>query len=261
MAANVYASIVDATRVIHRSGSIPFRKSEHGELFVDFPSTYKSKPTTQNASQIHIPMPSNWISGSGVGHEFGHVLHMRTWDGTTGLCGDCPGGQYARDGDDTWRRSTREYPHAAFSEGWANFVRRAVDDSCDEIDINDSANPVYSASGAYPFPNISDGKSYAGNVAKLLCDWYDLDNDDDSTLRGYGDGFAASSIKSVWRNLNDMWDWVDDVEGLTICDYTDYYVEGRKGAGRVGTADHERYEGLIANLAFNNAMQCGLPRP
>jgi hypothetical protein len=261
MAANVYASIVDATRVLHRSGSIPFRKSEFGELYAVFPSTLKTVATTTGPDQIHIPMPATWVKGTGVVHEFGHALHMRTWDGTTGTCGDCPGGQYARDGDDTWGRASREYPHAAFSEGWANFVRRVVDDSCSEIDVNDGANPVYSASGPYPFRNISDGKSYAGNVTKLLCDWYDLDSDDDTTLRGTGDHFVASSIYSVWRNLNDMWDWVDDVEGLTICDYTDYYVEGRKGAAEVGSETHERYESMIADLAFNNAMQCGLPRP
>jgi hypothetical protein len=261
MAANVYASLVEVTRVFHRSNSIPFGKSEYGEVFANFPSTYKDIATTESATRLHIPMPSKWIGGGGPMHEYGHVLHMRTWDGSTGGCGDCPGGRYGRDGDDGWSKDSWEYPNAALGEGWGNFVRRATEKSCDEIDENSTDEPIYSASGTYPFAGLSDGDAFAGNVTKLLCDWYDRERDEDPNMPGDGDHFAASSLYSVWRNLDSMWDWVDDQEGLGICDYVRYYVDGRKSEEAVGTEKHESYEQLIADLAYQNGLECDLPRP
>jgi hypothetical protein len=260
-ASNIYASLVDVSRVVYVNEGIPFEKATYGELHVDFPSTDSDVASTASASVIHIPAADPWPKGDGPMHEFGHVVMMRAWDGTTGDCGDCPGGQYARDGDDTWSIGSLEYPNAAFGEGWANFIRRASDDSCAEIDVNSADHPIYSASETYPISHPDDGKSFAGNVTKLLCDWYDAAGDDDPYMAGDGDHFVASSLYSVWQNLDAMWDWVDSVEGLSVCDYVDYYVNGRKSAELVGEDEHERYEALIADLAFNNGLECDLPTP
>jgi len=272
MAATIFAGLTDITRVWHVDNPVPFDPRGDGELFARYPSSSTSVASTFNDHQIHFPATSCWISGTGVWHEYGHIIHDRAWDGTTGDCGDCSGGQYARDGDSTWGATTREYPNTALQEGWANYVRRVtatgLDGDCSDIDDNTvsllcnadgSQHP--DASGVYvTYPN--DGKSYARNVTKLLCDWYDDGghNDDDASMAGSGDHFTAS-LWSVWYNLDEMWDWVDDRSGLNICDYIDYYLEGRKSADNVGESTHEDYVSLIADLGYNNGLKCGLDRP
>ncbi len=88
MAASVYASLVDTTRVWHVDAGVPFYRDEFGETFVRFPSSFKDNATTSGPDQVHIPMPNEWIKGKGPMHEYGHVIQLRSWDSTTGDCTD-----------------------------------------------------------------------------------------------------------------------------------------------------------------------------
>lgn len=184
---------------------------------------------------------------------------------------------------DSWSASSREYPYAAFIEGWANFVNRVVKtgtsgDCSGDFDGN-LITPIYSANpNERPNTNTDmtnpwDGKSYARNVTKLLCDWYDegVDNDDDPNMAGIGDHFTAI-LYSIWYNLSESGirynnDHLADFlatgigPGLDMCEYIDYYLNDRKSVVNVGQATHDQYVIWLSELAYNNGMKCGLPRP
>jgi hypothetical protein len=268
-AANLYAGLVEATDVVHLQNAIPFYEGGEEELFVRYPSSTVLVATTTSGHQVHYPAVNDWIVGGY--HEFGHVLHFRAWEGTLGACGDCPGGQYARDGHPSWSAVSREYPHAAFMEGWANFVSRVVEDwpeGCGAtFDANDDtwlcsadANQYPQAAMAITYPN--DGKSYPRNVTKLLCDWYDDGawNDDDPLLAGAGDHFTAT-LSSIWSNLESLWDQSGGAAGLEICDYLDYYLNERKSAANVGQDVHDDYVAWITDLSYNDGISCFLSPP
>lgn len=267
-AANLYAGVVEATDVLHLENDLPFFHGGEEELFVRYPSSTATVPSTTSGHQIHYPA-TTWIAGGS--HEIGHVVHSRAWDGTLGACGNCPGGKYDRDGNPSWGAITREYPHAAFMEGWANFVSRVIDawpDGCgDRFDDNDEALLCNADPSQYPqsptpitYPN--DGKSYARNVTKLLCDWYDDGawNDDDPNLAGGGDHFTAT-LTSIWSNLEALWDYTGGAAGIEICDYIDYYLNDRKSVASVGQAAHDNYVEWITDLAYNNGISCFLAPP
>jgi hypothetical protein len=268
-AVNLYAGIVEATNVWHLQTDVSFFEGGEDELFVRFPSSTVTVPSTTSGHQIHHPQVDEWIVGGS--HEFGHVLHNRAWEGTTGDCGDCPGGKYERNGQASWSAISQEYPHTALVEGWANFASRVVEhwpDGCGESFDETVDAPICSAD-TNEYPNTSnpvthpeDGKSYARNVTKLLCDWYDtgLHNDDDPNMAGAGDHFVAN-LQSVWSNLDTMWDWKNGAAGLSICDYIDYYLNERKNATNVGSISHDDYVSWITDLAFNNGIQCDLAAP
>lgn len=290
-AANHYASLVDLTRVWHREGGVPF-VSDYGAVYLLFPSEEQEERasgascTTYSAQKIlcldpepddddvtsSCPSPEKWPNGEGVMHEYGHVIHNRAWEDTTGECGDCDGGQYARGetcgSSCSWSATSLEYPHPAFNEGWANFVSKVARGTCEDADFD---NNTSSDGEVMPEPDASDsppyapeeGEGYARNVAKLLCDWYDSQNDDDPDRAGNGDHFAADTLYSVWRNLENMWDTYESEndEGLNLCHYINYYLYTRKSEDAVGEESHEEYVASIADLAYNNGVSCGLPEP
>jgi len=259
--------------VWHVENVVPFEPHGEGEVFVDYPSTEADEHGTAFTDNDHqIYLRSAWDYESTVWHEYGHILNMRAWDGSTGTCGDCPGGESSRNGQDGWSGTELEYPHKAFKEGWAEFAKMGVEawpvSTCGSFDDNESTDVDDWICSADPdeYPNAlhrvtypNDGKSYVRDVKKLLCDWWDARayDDDDGNMEGTGDAFEAS-LYSVWYNLDQMWDWVSSRSGLTVCDYTDYYLEGRKSAANVGQDAHDDYVGWIGNLAYNNGIQCDL---
>lgn len=270
MAASVYASLVDTTRVWHVDAGVPFYRDEFGETFVRFPSSFKSNATTSGPDQVHIPMPDDWIKGKGPMHEYGHIIQLRSWDSTTGSCTDyVPSEKYDRFGDDSWSAIEREWPTPAFGEGWANYVQRTTTGTCTGgFDDNTISQLCNADSSEYPdvsnvlITHAGDGKSYPRNITKALCDWNDdgANNDDDPNLPGSGDHFVAT-LYSTWFNMRNMFQTATDTNCLSMCDYSDYYVNVRKSAAAVGAASHASYESSISDLMHNNGMSCGLPTP
>ena len=274
-AANNYAYMADVMWIWHFINSVPFDPRGDGELKVQYPSTEADDHGTAFTANDHlINLKSTWNYQSTVWHEYGHVVHRRAWNGTTGTCGDCPGDNYSRNDNDGWSGNEQEYPAMAFKEGWAEFLKASThnwpDQSCgSSFDNNESSNTKYwiCNADANEYPDSTnnrvtypkDGKSYVRNVKKLLCDWYDdfSFNDDDSNMDGTGDSFSAS-LQSVWYNLDQMWDWVSSRDGLTACDYIDYYLNGRKSTANIGSTKHDAYIKSISNIAYNNGMSCGL---
>jgi len=268
-----YAYLVDAMEVWHIMNPVPFDPRGDGEVSVQFPSSEAdSHGSAYTANDHQIYLKPGWSYQSTVWHEYGHILHRRAWNGDTGSCGDCPGDDYSRNGDPSWGATELEYPHMAFKEGWAEFAKIVVkygpDATCGSFDDNESTDTGnwLASADADEYPNAlhyvtypNDGKSFVRNVKKLLCDWYDdrSHDDDDTHMAGTGDAFEAS-LYSVWYNLDRMWDWVSSTSGLTICDYTDYYLEGRKSSANVGASAHADYVTWISNLAFNNGIECDL---
>jgi len=186
-----------------------------------------------------------------VAHEYGHVLQLRAWDG-----------DYGYDGVGvSWSASRPAEHRIAFKEGWANFLARVVLDDmpCDAPAWDDNATKELPG-------DLGDGASWVTNVNKLLCDWYDTRNDDDPTLAGGGDHFAADSFYSMWQNLRNMYLSRDAYggdyhDGLWICDWVAYYLDVRKSSAAVGQAAHDGYVASITDLIYNNNIACGLASP
>jgi hypothetical protein len=269
-AVNNYAYLVDAILVWHYEGDVPFDPRNDKTVYVQFPSTEAdNNGIAYTGSDHRIYLQTTWNYQSTVWHEYGHILHMRAWDGTTGSCGDCPGGDMTRGGDDGWSGTSLEYPHVAFKEGWAEFAKAVVVNwplkSCGSIDDNEdnwicSADPKEYPTVKNRVTYPDEGEAYVRNVKKLLCDWYDdrSYDDDDALMAGNGDKFTADTLYSVWYNFHTMWDWVSSRKGLTICEYMDYYLNSRKSSSKVGSDEHDLYVTVISDLAYNNGIACGL---
>lgn len=269
--ASMFASLVDVTRRFNVENGIEYVNDD--EVVLEFPDNVGAAST--NGTVIHIPSPAagKW-GGNAVMHEMGHAMHDLTW-GTTGTCSTNTGGRFGRNGDGGWGVTEQEWPTTALSEAFGNFVSKATLDTCDadSFDVNeDPGNPGDGAAlcnadtGQFPdastvavtYPN--DGKSYVRNVSKMLCDWYDSSFDDDPLMAGGGDHFSAS-LSSTWRNFEEMFTLASSTDCLDICDYVDYYVNDRKSVAKVGQASHDAYVDLIADLAYQNGLKCGLPTP
>lgn len=275
--ASLFASAVDVTRKFNVEAGI--ERASNDRIVIEYPDDDGVNAT---GTVVHItPPPSgSWVNGIGVMHEFGHAMHHVTWNGESAACSDFPSNEkYLRDGVAGWNITSREWPTAAFLEGFGNFVRRATLDGlpggCSEVEFDFNADPAVPTSvgdpilsadpGQFPDANVAvdhphDGKSYAKNVTKALCDWLDAEGDDDPNMRGAGDHFTAS-LASTWRNFEEMYTLASNPDCLDICDYIRYYVYDRKSAANVGQQTHDDYEALIAELAYENGLKCGLPTP
>lgn len=255
-AANIFASMVDATRAFHVNDSVPFRYSDYGEVYAVYPTLRTTAGSTYNAHRFDLPAggtgggsrtPTAWVSGNGVMHEYGHIIHFRAFDGAGNNT------DYSYGGNSSWSASSKEYPQSAFTEGWANFVVRATLDG----QSSSATTDPYGCTGSYDSSSwygcsgapCNDGHWYPGNVTRALCDWMDSAND---VSYGDGDHFAASSLYSMWYNLENMYDNATAAErsaGLDLCDWVDYYVNVRQG----GSAT---YQDLVTDLIWNNAITC-----
>lgn len=286
IAANYYASAVDTMLTLHRDTDIPFFKKEFGEIRYIYPSNKSSTATTRSPTEIAISEFERddrgrlaWINGRTPAHEYGHVLMLRAWDGDYGFKGvgiSANDSERARD------------PQIAFKEAWAQLIARAVMSggyACD-TDVFDDNNPDDAAryernkifvDNFLPVPGVDANKPVFGpsgegfnfrfNVQKALCDWYDGRVDDDLTLAGNGDRFAAEDIYSMWFNLRRM--YLDRKgyggeyrnPGLQFCDWVDYYLKVRKSASAVGAAEHDKLVSSVTNLIYNNNIRCARPAP
>jgi hypothetical protein len=256
-AANVFASLVDVTRAFHVNDTVPFLYEDYGDVYAVFPTLRSTVASTYSAQRIDISAPgtgggprtpATWITGNGPMHEYGHVIHRRAFDGNGNSI------DYSFGGNDSWSISSKEYPQTAFSDGWANFVSRATLE-----DVPESATTnYYGCSGAFDTgdlygssataPSI-DGHWYVGNVTKALCDWFDSSRD---PLDGSGDHWAASSLHSMWLNLDGMYANATPQQrnaGLDFCHWVDYYLNVRKA----GDPD---YLDSITELIENNGITC-----
>jgi hypothetical protein len=127
IAANYYASIVDAILTLHKNSTIPFYKEEFDEIQYMFPSTKSSTATTRSPTEVAISsfesQPDtlggrfNWIDGKTPAHEYGHVLMQRAWNGSYGFDGV---GISANDYEEAPSKQI------AFKEAWAEFIARVV---------------------------------------------------------------------------------------------------------------------------------------
>ncbi len=257
-AANVFASLVDVTRAFHVNDTVPFLYDEYGDVYVVFPTLRSTVASTYSEQRIDISAPgsgggtqtpSQWINGNGPMHEYGHIIQLRAFDGNGNHV------NYNFDNNDSWSISSKEFPQTAFTEGWANFVSRATLE-----DVPNSATTDYfGCSGDFDTGDIygssttapsNDGHWYPGNVTKALCDWFDSSRD---PLDGTGDHWAASSLHSMWLNLDGMYANATTQQrnaGLDFCHWVDDYLYIRK-------AGDPAYLDSIRDLIENNGISCG----
>lgn len=271
IAANYYAAVVDSVLTLHRDNEIPFYKDEFGEVEFTYPSTKSGTATArapdevaistfesrevQNVGGINIQVPK-WVSGLTATHEYGHILMQRAWDGGYGYKGVGISGGDSGPANEPARQ-------IAFKEAWAAFIEHAVYPEtfgCGLSRYDDNSRTP--ASGP-----LGEGATWRLNVWKALCDWYDDRDDDDTTLSGSGDDFAASTLYSMWYNMRRMYVDADKYggqfksPGLWFCDWVDYYLAVRKSVAAVGATSHNNYEAKIQNLIYNNNIGCFMPRP
>lgn len=255
-AANYYASLVDTVLTVHRDNGIPFYKDAFGEIKYIYPSNDSSTATAKSATKVVISNfeGTGWINGDTPAHEYGHVMMLRAWDGDYGFDG------VGISANDTTIAPSRQI---AFKEAWAEFITHAVfteTDQCSRSGFDDNASkPLTGALG--------QGAQFRLNVTKALCDWYDTRDDNDLSLAGAGDHFAAADLYSVWYNLRQMYLKADDYgadysgEGLWFCDYVQYYLDVRKSTAAVGISSHNDYVSKITDLIYNNNIGCFMPSP
>ncbi|MBI2571918.1 MAG: hypothetical protein HYV63_33320, partial [Candidatus Schekmanbacteria bacterium] len=166
-------------------------------------------------------------------------------------------------------------------EGWAEFYNHAA---LDKVGMNINGKSAsyctsYSATSTSckctenwnPLPASGSpnyGAYYENNVTMAFMDWLDKANDDHSVQAGAGDYFVASDgsgtmesysqnqpeggMYSVWYNLDQMWSYFDGQSCMGICEYTEYYIQERKGGS-------SSYELMIGDLMRNNGIGCDLP--
>ena len=142
-----------------------------------YPSNRTASGTTLGPDQVVIKGKEHWVKGPIIAHEYGHVLHLRAWDGD----------DYGWNGVGvSWSMNRQQHERVAFKEGFANFISRVAHGkgmSCDgKFDSNDH-HPLMG--------DIHEGDTWVKNVAKMFCDWHDQ-TDDDPELAGRGDHFHAS---------------------------------------------------------------------
>lgn len=188
-AAAVFASLIDAVRYLHRDHDVPFGPRPTVARFpgIDAPRTA--------GNTIHVA-PSG-TSGGGwenqeLFHEYGHVVYS----GGFGCSEEaCPGGIYARNGEGFWGRRNLEYPYAAYTEGHADFIERAIDGTCEELSFDDNAMtpPIWQTdSGMASTTLFENGDGVPRNVTRFFCDLLDDTVDDDPGLPGTGDHLQLS---------------------------------------------------------------------
>ncbi len=269
IAANYYASIVDSMLVLHRDGEIPFYKDTFGEIEFHYPSDKSSTATARAPDEVAIstfesrnviqtfPVPiatPQWVSGTTPAHEYGHIIMQRAWDGGYGFDG------VGISAGDSAKAVSRQI---AFKEAWAEYISRAVFEptrGCDRSSFDDNANTPLNGP-------LGEGAEWRGNIIKALCYWHDSRDDDDTSLAGKGDYFAAADVYSMWYNLRKM--YIDRAKyggefkdpGLWFCDYVDYYLDVRKSSAAVGAKSHATYENKIRDLIYNNNIGCFMDSP
>ncbi len=129
VAANYYASIVDAILTLHRTNPIPFYGDRFGEIQYIFPSTDSGTATARSPTEVAISNYDSqppelkgafaWIDGKTPAHEYGHILMQRAWDGSYGFDAI---GTTAHD----YAKAPEPSAQFAFKEAWAEFVARVV---------------------------------------------------------------------------------------------------------------------------------------
>ncbi|HCH64824.1 MAG TPA: hypothetical protein DFR83_18605 [Deltaproteobacteria bacterium] len=212
MAGNHFASLIDAVRVIHIQGGVPFRLDPYGPLHVRFPSIWSSGRAT-SASLVDASN-EGWPKGNLMLHEYGHIVHRRAWDG-----------DYAGFPDpiQAWNpvRHSPEQPFIALKEGWAIFVSNYVLGRCDrpQYDTRDDLHSVGRERSGIHFPQ---------NHHYLLCDLVDEQSDRPGASI---DDTVHLSLYALWSLLDQVDDRLDEYphhdpvrEGLDACDLMQTYL-------------------------------------
>jgi hypothetical protein len=211
-AANVFASMVDATRQVHLAHDLPFDHDAWGQIRAYFPGVTGGTAHSHQADRLCEMAPATWVSGAVTAHEYGHLTHYWAWGGLgkwTDLEFDSDGDGVTSD-DLAYDGDSREYTIAAFKEGWAEFVRRVTFDganvglSCASIENRSlvapefelfDGTPVCSASAA----TCTQGRHIIEDVEQVLCDLWDP-ADANPTL-GVSDDRLALSLVDLQDNL------------------------------------------------------------
>lgn len=238
-AANVFASLVDVTRKVHRAHGIPFEFDRYGEVYARYPATYVSlgahahesamicisKPkgdpvvvlapqtfdpkTGEPSVEVETPMtitPTLWYNGFLLMHEYGHLVMYRAWDGQGSNVNYCFGEEEATgcgesQGDD-------EYYATALKEGWAEFIQNVTLNDVDPgTETENAIGCQYQTEAPVNCPGplpCAQGDRVATNVMKALCDWYDV-ADDNTPICKARDHFGSQDLLGIWLELRDAW--------------------------------------------------------
>ena len=219
MASNHFASLIDAVRVIHLEGGVPFRLDPYGPLHVRFPSIWSSGRAT-SASLIDASN-EGWPKGNLMLHEYGHIVHRRAWNG-----------DYAGYPNpvQAWNPvgHSPEQPFIALKEGWAIFLSNYVLGRCDrsQYDTRDDLHSERRHRNGIHFPQ---------NHHYLLCDLVDEHPDRSGAAI---DDTVHLALYDLWLLLDQVDDRLDEYphhdpvrEGLDVCDLMQVYLLSAPGSG------------------------------
>jgi hypothetical protein len=226
-AANLFATMVDVTRRVHIDEHLPFDHTSYGQIRAYFPSVTGGIAHSHEADRLCVTAPSDWLDGDEAAHEYGHLTHFWAWGGVGKWSSFC----YDSDGDGTGdcdeSYSDREYPIAAFKEGWAQFIRRVTFDganvglSCASIDHATPDAPLFVDGNGDPVCALTSslvctqGKYFADDVEQALCDLYDPVETDNPSLN---DDRLQISLLDLQDNLTRMWTEASGPERSDVLD-------------------------------------------
>lgn len=265
VAANYYASLVDTILTVHRDNGIPFFGEKFGEVEFVYPADSlpknegTSSATTRSPSRVVISSFEDddedrslpvWPNGKTPGHEYGHVLMLRAWDGEYGFDGIGKHEDNRIEG-----RAEDPAPQIAFKEAWAELVKNVVFETSDGVGCTRAS--LDENSEAPLLGTQETGIEFLINNQKALCDWFDSRND------GL-DLFEQHSLKHMWKVLRGMfvdrerYVRADPRKGLNICDFVAHYQtigprNGSKTDPNSGVRPPLTLEGRVLE---NNRIEC-----
>jgi len=242
-AASVFASMVDVTRAAHLESTVPSNIFQFVAVEAIFPNPIGGNGHSHQASRLCVPGTSSlvggdhyfWPIGMTTMHEYGHLLHYRSWDGVgkwTDTCYD-----HGQDDECAIDDGGLEHKIQAFKEGWANFVERVALDGSGCEEIEDS--PMTTCSGP---AFCADQEFIANDVAGILCDLWDPKGGridfswSDEDVYGTEDlGMLVEAVETMWTqaSLVDRTDVHEAGENqndrtsvtLGICEFVDALIE------------------------------------
>lgn len=213
-AANLYAGIVEGTNVWHLQTDVSFFEGGEDELFVRFPSSTATVPSTTSGHQIHHPQVCEWIKGGW--HEYGTCC-------TTGPgAGEAPAPAATAPEESTSATARRAGAPSARStltplwlkagatsrRGWSSTGPKAAERASTKTTTPRSAAPTPTSTRTRPTPSHTRRTASRTPATSPNFSAIGTTRACTTTMTPTWPAPATfvANLQSVWSNLETMWD-------------------------------------------------------
>ncbi len=263
-AAYAFEGLAEATRKLHVTLGIPFRRSTFGEVTAVYPMKWPNHGAGHSHEHLGADRADSlclsaagtestsgstattWSSGSTVFHEYGHLVNYRAWSGYGKYVDYNYVGCVDDNGDCTGEYDNEEYASAAFKEPWANFIKRVtLNELVPTVDTLDYGGCAFwdGEHSARSWDNDDDaavticnepvactlGDRSPGAVEHALCDLFDdhVDEPEPMVFKG-SDAIGDETLSGIITDLESTWSAAAQWR-------RDAYVDAADGGDRVKT--------------------------